>query len=175
MLTKLTSAGRSDLSVVGHDTSKQNLTWVEVATALSFAKVSRTEYLAALYAYAHDYSVQSELYYQLEVQAIELAIDWELTVRLFRRMFKLALAEALQPGVCATCHGTREFRTGPTSPAIPCKTCRATGRQVVDDHDRAKLLDMSYSNYRQHWRKRYEQLREWVDSKPRAVVEKLRL
>lgn len=174
-LTKLTGTGQSFSADPGRDTSGKSLSGQDIAASISYANLDRLQYLSALYVFAHDTTVQKELYYRLEVEAIQIAVDgrWKLEMGLFRRMVRLAISEALHPHLCPTCHGVKHLQRTVAGALLPCDDCGSTGNLLITNADRAKILELGLENYKKHWLSRYNKLYDWVAAIPSTALDKI--
>ena len=172
---KLSGVGKSFSSDEGRDTSGRSLTAQDIAASISYANLDRLQYLSALYVFANDKAVQNELYYRLEVEAIQIAVDgkWKLEMGLFRRMTRLAISEALHPHKCPVCHGTQHLQTTVAGALLPCEACGASGNLAITNADRAKILGLGIETFNHRWSKNYYSLRGRIEAMPKSALDKV--
>jgi hypothetical protein len=66
----------------------------------------------------------------------------------------LVLAEAIDPQVCLTCGGRKQWQPE-RGPLVNCPACRGNGFRTMYEKDRAELLDIWEANWSTTWSHRY--------------------
>lgn len=175
-LSKLGNVGKGISDSVGHDTSGQGLTGVDIAAALSLAKVTRVEELMIRYIYVHDYGVYEEMVRAIHLAAFEKwreSWNWRMTPFLFLRLTDAAIIESLEPRICITCKGVGSFQLSDAQPFVDCQTCNGVGRIKLTDKERARRCGVKADNFRHQLASRYVKLLSFVQAVPQSGERKI--
>lgn len=176
-LSKLGNVGKGLSDSVGHDTSGQGLTGVDIAAALSLAKVTRVEELMIRYIYAHDFGVYDEMVLAIHTAASVKWLtswNWRMAPDMFKRLTDAAIIESLEPRICITCKGIGRFQVVEAQPFVNCQTCDGVGRIRPTDKERARRCGVKADNFRHHLANRYVKLLSFVQAVPQEAERKIR-
>lgn len=151
----------------GH--SFDSLSWSDIAGSL--AGLPRPSQLVLLSKYAMYAGCEDEILYYVLNHAVKIWSQnkWgyprEMGPGFLRRLSKLCLIDCLFPLPCKRCKGhKRTLRLGQDKAhaySIVCPRCEGFGTSNLSDRDRAKILGIPYSTWREH-RYRYKCIADTV-------------
>lgn len=180
----LTRCNESQIKGVpgGRSTNPDTLRPSDIAAGLSGlpAGVSAT----VLLKHCHDPASVRPLYAHLLNTAGKLAVEqrWKgyranekPAAKMLESMVRLAIDELMRSGVCPSCRGSKRS----VNDKRACQRCGGTGRQNYSDRERARMVGMPRTTWRDTWARRYEQIysvaNSWDKRAERHVVRKVGL
>ena len=121
-----------------------------------------------------DRSRQGKVFYGIYNHVITLACrhGWKSPKgkERFRALTQLAMFEVVNGIVCPICQGRKR---DPFNKTKPCKACRATGKLLILEDDRAKALSISRTAWYKTWIYRYEKIKEIIEQKEHSAIRRI--
>jgi hypothetical protein len=147
ILAKLNPASQRYDSI-SHGTSKDGLTGLDVAAALSMAKLRPLAYQYARAKYALDEDARETLFLMLINVAKRKWGDDRAEYVAY-----LTITRNIDSNRCRSCHGT-----GFNRKAKPCKACNGSGVYQATDAQNARVMGISRQAYSKTWAERVTEM-----------------